>query len=298
MGEDDLTHLDEILELHDLEMDKPAGVKGKDARQMLNPQKTLKKEPLLYNDDLIGSGYYAEYRTDDARLTIENIKKAGEYGAVAKNYHKVTGFLFNDGGRISGVTVHNEIDKTDSHFFAHTVISAAGPWVDDLARLDRPTFKSKLLLSKGVHVVFPHAKLPVRQSIYFDVSDGRMVFAIPRNQITYVGTTDTFYHGDLNDISCTTEDAEYLLKAVNEQFDIPHLGLEDIISTWAGLRPLIKEEGKNASEVSRKDEMFESETGLITIAGGRLYFEPTSVVDYMDVVIEEMQAHHGWSAER
>ncbi|MGB5189794.1 FAD-dependent oxidoreductase, partial [Robiginitalea sp.] len=127
-----------------------------------------------------------------------------------------------------------------------------------------------LHLTKGVHLVFPYEKLPVKQSVYFDVPDGRMIFAIPRGRITYVGTTDTNYDSDKNEVYTDFADAIYLISAVNNMFPTIELEMSDIISSWAGLRPLIHEEGKSTSELSRKDEIFTSDSGLISIAGGKL----------------------------
>jgi glycerol kinase len=127
-----------------------------------------------------------------------------------------------------------------------------------------------LHLTKGVHIVFSRERFPLTQSIYFDVPDGRMIFAIPRGRSTYVGTTDTNYNGNLNRVVATQDDATYLLDAVNNMFPSVQLNIEDIESNWAGLRPLIHEDGKDPSELSRRDEIFVSETGLISIAGGKL----------------------------
>ena len=121
-----------------------------------------------------------------------------------------------------------------------------------------------------MHLVFPYEKLPVKQSCYFDIPDGRMMFAIPRGKITYVGTTDTNYNDSKDNVRTDLADAIYLISAVNNMFPDINLELEDIVSSWAGLRPLIHEEGKSASELSRKDEIFVSDTGLISIAGGKL----------------------------
>ncbi len=121
-----------------------------------------------------------------------------------------------------------------------------------------------------MHLVFPKEKLPVKQSVYFDIPDGRMMFAIPRGKVTYVGTTDTNYNNDKDHVRTDLADAIYLLSAVNNMFPKINLEMEDIVSSWAGLRPLIHEEGKSASELSRKDEIFTSDTGLISIAGGKL----------------------------
>ena len=118
-----------------------------------------------------------------------------------------------------------------------------------------------------MHIVFSRERFPLTQSIYFDVPDGRMIFAIPRGRSTYVGTTDTNYNGDLNRVVATKEDAHYLLDAVNNMFTDVQLTIEDIESNWAGLRPLIHEDGKDPSELSRRDEIFVSKTGLTSIAG-------------------------------
>ena len=150
------------------------------------------------------------------------------------------------------------------------VVNAAGPWVDELREINKSKEGKRLHLTKGVHIVVSHTKLPVKQAIYFNVDDGRMIFAIPRGRITYIGTTDTFYDGDKDQVFTTREDAEYLVAAVNANFPSVSLTVSDIESSWAGLRPLIYEEGKSASELSRKDEIFESPSGLISIAGGKL----------------------------
>ena len=150
------------------------------------------------------------------------------------------------------------------------MISAAGPWVDDLRSVNNSLKGKRLHLTKGVHLVFPFEKLPVKQSVYFDVPDGRMIFAIPRGKVTYVGTTDTNYLDDKDEVTTNLADALYLISAVNNMFPDIDLEMEDIESSWAGLRPLIHEEGKSASELSRKDEIFTSATGLISMAGGKL----------------------------
>lgn len=248
-----------------------AGVEGSDKRKMLDIGETLKKEPLLSakKDILKGSGYYAEYRTDDARLTIENIKTAAQNGAIPANYISAHDFEYNK-GKINGIQCKDELSGESFTIKTHFVVSAAGPWVDTLRNKNRSLEGKRLFLSKGVHIVVPHEKLPIRQAVYFDVPDGRMIFAIPRQRVTYIGTTDTPYDGDPNHIPITEDDVNYLVEAVNNMFSDHKIQAEDMESSWAGLRPLIYEEGKSASEMSRKDEIFESNSGLISIAGGKL----------------------------
>ncbi|MEO9512283.1 MAG: glycerol-3-phosphate dehydrogenase/oxidase [Flavobacteriaceae bacterium] len=246
-----------------------AQVTGDDKRQMLEKKEAMKLEPLLPKKILNGAGYYAEYRTDDARLTIENIKTSLQHGAKALNYAKVMDFIYKD-EKVAGVKVKDEVSGDEFAIKSKYVISAAGPWVDELRSLNNSKKGKRLHLTKGVHLVFPKEKLPVKQSVYFDVPDGRMMFAIPRGKITYVGTTDTNFNLDKDNVKTDLADAIYLISAVNNMFPNINLEMEDIISSWAGLRPLIHEEGKSASELSRKDEIFTSDSGLFSIAGGKL----------------------------
>jgi glycerol-3-phosphate dehydrogenase len=246
-----------------------AQVTGEDKRQMLEKKEALKLEPLLPKKILNGAGYYAEYRTDDSRLTIENIKTSLKHGAKALNYAKVEDFIYED-EKVAGVKVMDTATGTQFNIKSKYVISAAGPWVDELRSANNSKKGKRLHLTKGVHLVFPFEKLPVKQSVYFDIPDGRMMFAIPRGKITYVGTTDTNFNLDKDNVKTDIADAIYLISAVNNMFPSIELELDDIISSWAGLRPLIHEEGKSASELSRKDEIFTSDTGLVSIAGGKL----------------------------
>ena len=246
-----------------------AQVTGDDKRKMLEKKEALVLEPLLPKKILKGAGYYAEYRTDDARLTIENIKSSLKFGVSALNYAEVKDFVYKE-NKISGVVVSDTVSGQEFNIKTKYVISAAGPWVDELRSVNNSKKGKRLHLTKGVHLVFPKEKLPVKQSVYFDIPDGRMMFAIPRGKVTYVGTTDTNYNNDKDHVRTDLADAIYLLSAVNNMFPKINLEMEDIVSSWAGLRPLIHEEGKSASELSRKDEIFTSDTGLISIAGGKL----------------------------
>lgn len=246
-----------------------AGVEKEDQRRMLTKEETLALAPNIREDILEGGGIYAEYRTDDARLTIEIMKTAADRGADIINYAEVVAFDYTE-GKISQVKWKDHVTGLDHALKAKHTISAAGPWVDQLREKNKSLSGKHLHPTKGVHIVVPHERFPVKQALYFDVADGRMIFAIPRDRVTYIGTTDTDYDGDINDVRTDLSDVEYLIKGVNHIFPKIGLKVEDVESTWVGLRPLIQEEGKSASELSRKDEIFESETGLLSIAGGKL----------------------------
>ncbi|PEX94080.1 aerobic glycerol-3-phosphate dehydrogenase [Bacillus cereus] len=266
-----------------------AGVKRSERRKMFNREETLSKEPLVKQEGLKGGGYYVEYRTDDARLTIEVMKEAIEHGAKAVNYAKVDSFLYKD-GKVCGVRVIDLLDGEVYEVYGKKIVNAAGPWVDTLREKDNSKKGKVLQLSKGVHLVIDQKRFPLGQAIYFDTPDKRMVFAIPRGGKTYVGTTDTFYDKDAAVPHMTTEDRTYIINAINYMFPSVKITEKDVESSWAGVRPLIYEEGKNASEISRKDEIWTSESGLITIAGGKLtgYRKMAEmVVDYVTNLLQK-----------
>lgn len=246
-----------------------AGVKKNELHKRLNKLQTLLVEPRLKSDHLKGGILFYEYRTDDARLTLEVLKEAAARGAIIINYTQVTGFIYKD-KVIAGATIKDVLSEEMHQINAEYVVNAGGPWVDELDELDKKKRESKLHITKGIHLVCDHKKLPVKQSLYFDTFDKRMLFVIPRDGKTYIGTTDTFYSGNLTEPKITAEDRDYVLKCVNSFFPENTLQISDIESGWAGLRPLINKPGKGPSEISRKDEMFLSSSGMLTIAGGKL----------------------------
>ncbi|WP_010272731.1 glycerol-3-phosphate dehydrogenase/oxidase [Paenibacillus senegalensis] len=265
-----------------------AGVERKERRKMFNREKTMQIEPLFKTKDLKGSGYYYEYRTDDARLTIEVAKCAHRNGAKLVNYAEVTGFIY-EGKRVAGVEVLDRVSGQTYKIYAKKIVNAAGPWVDRVRSKDHEVKGKKLLLTKGVHLVVDYSRLPIKQAAYFDVPDGRMIFVIPRDGKTYIGTTDTFYKEAIEDPRITEKDRDYLIDAVNAAFNGVNLTKEDVESMWSGLRPLIHEEGKAPSEVSRKDEIFIADSGLITIAGGKLTGFRKMAEKVVDLVAKQLQ---------
>ncbi|MEK5070940.1 glycerol-3-phosphate dehydrogenase/oxidase [Sporosarcina sp. FSL K6-1508] len=264
-----------------------AGVKKSERRTMLTKEEILAKAPLVKQDGLLGGGIYVEYRTDDARLTIEVMKAAVEKGATAVNYAKAETFIYTQ-GKITGVEVLDRVTNKKVVIKAKKVVNAAGPWVDDVKRIEGKTKGKHLILSKGVHLVFDQKDFPLHQAVYFDTPDKRMVFAVPRDGKAYVGTTDTFYEGDPKVMQMTEEDRSYILNAIHYMFPSLNLTAEHVESSWAGVRPLIHEEGKSPSEVSRKDEIWESEKGLITIAGGKLTGYRKMAETVVDKIVEQL----------
>lgn len=269
-----------------------AGVKKSERRTMFSKEETLRREPLIKKQGLKGGGYYVEYRTDDARLTIEVMKAAVDKGTTALNYSKVDELLYEN-GRIIGVVVKDQLSGEQYNVFAKKIINATGPWVDNIREKDGSKKGKSLILSKGVHIVIDQSRFPLKQAVYFDTPDKRMVFAIPRNSKTYVGTTDTFYDEDKANPKMTQSDMDYLINAINFMFPDVKAKPEDVESSWAGIRPLIHEEGKGPSEISRKDEIWESESGLITIAGGKLTGYRKMAETIVDLLAGKFESEEG-----
>ena len=251
--------------------DTLAGVGKLDSFTYHSKEKTIILEPLLSSRDLLGSFLYAEYQTDDHRLTWTLLQSAIKKGAICLNYAKVNQIKTDENHIISAVCFEDTITSEIFQINTTLVVNAAGPWVVDVIAFDAFPPLKELLLSKGTHIVISHTKFPLQQALYYDdFEKKRMIFAIPKGNITYVGTTDLEYTGDKNKIYSSRIEVNYLIKTIQSLFPQLSIDVSDIISSWVGVRPLIKEPGKKSTEVSRKDEIFVSPSGLISIAGGKL----------------------------
>ncbi|WP_269760578.1 type 1 glycerol-3-phosphate oxidase [Streptococcus dysgalactiae] len=219
------------------------------ANKVLTKEEVLKREPDLKQEGLLGAGVYLDFRNNDARLVIENIKRANRDGALIASHVKAEDFLLDDKGQIIGVKARDLLTDQEIIIKAKLVINTTGPWSDEIRQFShkgQPIHQMRP--TKGVHLVVDRQKLPVSQPVYVDtgLNDGRMVFVLPREEKTYFGTTDTDYNGDLQHPQVTQEDVDYLLGIVNNRFPNANLTINDIESSWAGLRPLLS--GNSASD--------------------------------------------------
>lgn len=236
-------------------------------------EEVLQEAPGLRTEGLVKGGLYLDYTNDDARLTLNILKTAHANGAKIVNYVRAVNFLYGSDKKITGITAEDQLSKEKFPIKAKLVLNATGPWSDETRNLQNKRQSNRMLPTKGVHFVVDGSRLPVKRTIYTDsgLGDQRMIFVIPRKGKTYFGTTDTPYKGDLINPKVTTEDVDYLLKAINYRFPTANLTIDDVETAWAGLRPLIQpEDAKNPSEISREHEIFISEEGLVTIGGGKL----------------------------
>lgn len=234
----------------------------------LSGQELAEHEPLIDRHSYPYACVYREYLTDDSRLVMANIRAGTREGGVALNRLEVTG-LVKDYGRIVGVHATCRLTGEEIIVRGKAVINAAGPWVESVCRMDGLNPPKSMVLSKGIHIVVPRSRVPIRQMVLTVNDDKRPVFAIPRGDVTYIGTTDSLYPS--NDVwpDVTQEEVEYLYRPIEKCFSVK-LAPEDCLMTWAGLRPLISQTGRSTKEISRRDEVWVSSSGLITIAGGKL----------------------------
>ena len=235
--------------------------------------KALELAPQLRKENLSGAIEYYDCVTDDSRLVLENIIDAKKHGAECHSYTKVIGLERDYEGRVHGVKARNELTGEEIEIKTRAVILAAGAWTDEVIdKFEVPVGRKLLRRTKGVHVVFPREKLPIKRAItIISPVDRRVMFAIPWRGRTVVGTTDTDFDGTADDCHADVEDAQYLCDSANAYFPDADLEIDDIIATWAGLRPLINEEDvEDESDVSREHEIFVREDGIVIIAGGKL----------------------------
>jgi len=244
--------------------EKLGAVESEDRHELWDAARLAREEPAMVTEGLSGAVVYMEYVTDDGRLTLANVRSARGHGATVANYTEVVAV------KPGALTVRDGLGERVTEVHAKVIVNATGPWADVLRRLEDPNADSRLALSKGVHLLLPRTRLPINNTITMTATDKRGVFVVPRGEVAYLGTTDTFYPSSDYWPEVTAEDIDYLLDAANATFKPPPLERRDVCGLWSGIRPLISEPGKSPSEISRRDEVMEGPGGMITIAGGKL----------------------------
>ena len=244
----------------------------------LSAAQVKRVEPALDVSRLKGAPLYYDCSTDDARMTLENALDAEQLGAQIVTWAKASAFLRDDRGRVEGCVVEDVLypERPAREVRARAVINATGPWSDRLLRLSDPEHGTTLRPTKGVHLVVTREKLPVNNAVVcFHPEDGRVLFAIPWGTHTYLGTTDTDFEGDPGGVHAELSDIDYLIDVTNVYFPDFQLTRADVISTWAGLRPLIAPAHTHGqqideSSISREHQILVGGDGIITVAGGKL----------------------------
>ncbi len=267
-------------------------VDKEDRHKLWSVDEIKQHEPSFNTEGIHSALVYIEYLTDDARLTLANIRAAVKSGAIAMNYNKVVSITKDEH---FNVTLQSQIKTNEPtiEIKAKAVVNAAGPWVDKVCQLENPQQPSRLALSRGIHIVVPFSRLAIKHSMVLYANDKRILFAVPNGETTYIGTTDEFYeHYDYwPDIY--SKDVDYLLATVNLHFPNNKLTTDDVVSMWSGVRPLVGNISQKATEISRKDEVWIGPMGMLSIAGGKL----SAYRAMAERIVDKVVATHGFTAK-
>ena len=247
-------------------------------RRWLSAQAALEREPRLDREGLVAAALYSDGMANDARLVLAVARAAHQAAALVANYARVSE-LIREGGTVRGAQVVDEETSESFQVRATVVVNATGVWAPDLQgganRLClRPT--------KGVHALVPRDKLGHGDAIVLFGSDGRLMFAIPWGRFSLLGTTDTDYRGDRDAVVADHEDVDYLLRSVNAFIPLAHLTRGDVVSAFAGLRPLLDTGEAEESAISRRHVIVEDPDGLVTVVGGKLTTARTMAAELLE----------------
>lgn len=268
--------------------DLMAGLRRTRLHRKLSRQETLLRAPGLNSDGLRASFVYYDARTDDARLVIEVLKAAVDYGAVVANYTAVDGIVTANGQAV-GITARDVLDGSAFRVAARKVVVAAGVWLDHVLDANQPTVQRRVRPAKGVHLIVSRERFGGDTAVVFPTPDNRLMFVIPWQGATLIGTTDTDYDGPLDEPRATRADLDYILSVVNAMFPHVHLTDDDVVSVMAGLRPLIDSGDDSTAKISREDKVFEVADGTIAIAGGKLTTYRRMGRKVVDLVVERLR---------
>jgi len=270
-GKDKISEVHLGLRIYDFLSNTLSEFKTYKKHEFLESEEIIELEPFMKKKGLLGGATYYDTNIDDARLVLESLKEAIVRGTDALNYVEFKSFIKED-GKIIGIKCLDLEKNNEIEIKGKQVVNATGIWTDDIVEKYPEHIPEPIIRpTKGVHLVYPLEKIKNNNALVMrSVDDNRGMFLIPRGNFTLIGTTDTDYKEDLDNPYCTKEDADYVIRAVKNIFPQSELGYENLISTFAGIRPLVMQKGKSESELSREHLIFWSNDGLLTITGGKL----------------------------
>jgi glycerol-3-phosphate dehydrogenase len=260
----------------------------------LSARQIASREPDLKRDGLLGGARYFDAATDDARLTLANAIGAREAGAVVLNHARVRELII-EATVARGARVDDTLGGEHIEAKAKVIVNATGPWSNELRRLDdggvTQSGAAAVRGSKGVHVAVARDRVGSRGALtLLAPNDGRVMFILPSGRQTIVGTTDTFTDAPPDEVRASERDVAYLLDAANMFFPDAHLARADVISAWAGIRPLIAGgvEAADPGNASREHAIAESGHGVVSITGGKLTTFRVMAAEVVDVVLTRL----------
>ncbi len=255
----------------------------------LGAQGILEAEPALAKEGLLGGARYWDATTDDARLTVSNVLGAIDADATVLNHCDVRE-LTHGGGRVTGAIVVDRLTGAERQVRADVVVNATGPWSDSIRTLDDGLPHTAVRGTKGVHLLLPRDRVGNKEAVtMLSPVDGRVMFVLPAGAFTLVGTTDTRTSMVPERVRATTDDVEYLLRSVNARFPASALTMDDVVSAWAGLRPLVSAgQGSGAGaegRASREHAITWSDSHLLSVTGGKLTTYRAMAEEVVDVAV-------------
>ena len=261
--------------------------------RLLSKAGVLRIETLLKDRGLLGGAAYFDAQCDDARLTLATVRSAHRHGARCANYARVVALEKAD-GRVRGALVEDVLTGRRFAVRAHSVVNATGPWSDTLRRLDEPTAAPTLRPTKGAHVTVPQRRIGNAGAVTFTSPvDGRVMFVLPWDDVTLIGTTDTDSTDSPDAVSADHDDVVYLLRSANALFPDARLHDADVVAAWAALRPLLDVPAESASSVPREHRITEEPSGMITVAGGKLTTYRVMAAQTVAVVAKQLHGLDG-----
>ncbi|MBX9724995.1 MAG: glycerol-3-phosphate dehydrogenase/oxidase, partial [Candidatus Obscuribacterales bacterium] len=242
------------------------------AHVLLNKKKISSLTP-AFSEKIVSSGIqFHDAVTDDTRMVLTVLKAAEQHGATLLNYVQVNGFQIEN-QKITGVNCHDRYSGQEFSVSCKVCVNATGVWSDEVSALIDSDAEKRVTPSKGIHIVVPSSAFETNTALFLPSKDARFIFLLPWKHALMIGTTETAYTGDIENLRANEDEIAYLLSVVNSYTNSHKLNRSDVKATFAGLRPLVNlnsENKTNTSTMSREHVIFDSPSGLINIAGGKL----------------------------
>ncbi|HXE56822.1 MAG TPA: glycerol-3-phosphate dehydrogenase/oxidase [Gemmatimonadales bacterium] len=262
--------------------------------RMLGKREVLAREPMLRERGLRGGALYYDAVCDDARLVVATARSAIAYGALVANYMRVES-LDRAGDRVQGAVVEDRLTGARGVVAAAVVVNATGPWSDHVRRLEDPGAAPLLRATRGSHIMVPRRRLGNTGAVTLTSPiDGRVMFIVPHGDLSLVGTTDADTAESADEVRPTQDDVVYLLRSANALFPSAHLGPEDVVAAWAGLRPLPASPAELPPSARSRDHLIvRGPAGMFTIVGGKLTTYRAMAEAMVDLVVEDLRRLDG-----
>ena len=280
--------IESALKLYDSLSDDSQEFKNFKKYQWLSAAKLQELEPEIKDKVGEGGAIYYDNLVDDARLTIETLKEAVIRGADIISYSKVVEYIVEN-DKIIGVKCEDLENNKDFKVKGTLIVNATGIWSDNLINNYPENIPKPLIRpTKGVHLIFKRKFIRNENAVIVrSISQDRGFFVLPRDEFTVIGTSDSDFEGDLTNPFCNKEDADDLINSTKFFFPNADIGYNNLIATYAGIRPLVKEIGKSEREVSRKHLIFTNKNGLFSVAGGKLTTMRKMAEDLFEMVTKD-----------